>query len=642
MNSSQFMDKQIMDLSGSQSNDFFELLKPQEEHNGGAKKEDILPSYDFMPIRPASVSQSMNLEGSNVDATRAWSSADSRSNASNIRNLVSLDPYESAEVSLEKHQSAYDAATVSEIDRTMKKHADNLLQVLEGVGARLSQLESRTLHLDNSVDDLKVSVGNNHGSTNGKLRQLESILREVHAGVQVVKDKQEIAEAQLQLMKLQVSRVEQQPENQNATVHTDSLQQADSAHPQSHQPLPLAAALQQPTQPLPALPPNAPPPAPSSQQTRLPAQFPTQLPQNQISSNQPREPYFPPPGQAPEALHQQYQLPPTQQSQLPPQAAHQHYQPTPQLPQYPQAPQPPGPPQQLPPIGPVHPPQPQPPLSHHTEEGTYMPSQSYPPHIRPSPSITQPPTGAPPTQQFYGPPAHAYEPPSSKPSSGFSPGYGQTSGPNYNDSYPYSGSLSHYGSSMLKPSQHSSFSAPSGGSNYPRLPTAQILPHALPTATSDSGSSSSGNTGNKVPIDDVVEKVATMGFSRDQVRATVRKLTENGHSVDLNVVLDTLMNDREVQPQKEEIPTCLLILPLLLSFSFVKRESYSSGVSGVAEASSFGVKDEKVSTGGLNQKVIILLIVAGFSGALFSVILALAVWRLCFRQVQASVLQEKA
>lgn len=46
-----------------------------------------------------------------------------------------------------------------------------------------------------------------------------------------------------------------------------------------------------------------------------------------------------------------------------------------------------------------------------------------------------------------------------------------------------------------------------------------------------------------MPIDDVVEKVATMGFSRDQVRATVRKLTENGQSVDLNVVLDRLMND---------------------------------------------------------------------------------------------------
>jgi hypothetical protein len=47
-----------------------------------------------------------------------------------------------------------------------------------------------------------------------------------------------------------------------------------------------------------------------------------------------------------------------------------------------------------------------------------------------------------------------------------------------------------------------------------------------------------------VPLDDVVEKVATMGFSREQVRATVRRLTENGQNVDLNVVLDKLMNGR--------------------------------------------------------------------------------------------------
>ncbi|XP_043724707.1 velvet complex subunit B [Telopea speciosissima] len=550
MNSSQFMDKQIMGLSGSQNNDFFELLNPPEEHNGGAKKEDVLPSYDFMPIRSAGASQSMNLEGSNVAGTRVWSSADSWTNASNVRNYVSSDPNESAKVSLETDRSAYDAATVSEIDRTMKKHADNLLQVLEGVSARLSQLESRTRHLENSVDDLKVSVGNNHGSTDGKLRQLENILREVQTSVQVVRDKQEIAEAQLQLMKLQVSRAEQQPENQNATVHTDPVQQAASAPQQSHQPLPPVAALQQPTQPFPALPPpNAPPPPPPSHQTP-PAQLPTQLPQNQNPSNQPQELYYPHPGQTTlEAIHQQYQLPPTQQSQPPPQAPPQHYQPTPQLPQYSQPPQPPP---QLPPMGPVHPPQLQPPLSHHTEEASYMPSQSYPPSIRQSPSMTQPPTGAPPPQQFYGPPANAYEPPSSKPSSGFPPGYGQTSVPNYDDSYSYSGSPSHYGSSMLKPTQHSSsFSAPSGGSNYPCLPTAQILPHALPTATSDGGNSSSGSTGNRVPIDDVIEKVSMMGFSRDQVRATVRKLTENGQSVDLNVVLDKLMNGGgEVQPQK--------------------------------------------------------------------------------------------
>lgn len=90
----------------------------------------------------------------------------------------------------------------------------------------------------------------------------------------------------------------------------------------------------------------------------------------------------------------------------------------------------------------------------------------------------------------------------------------------------------------------------SGGSSYPQLPTARILPHALPTATGVGGSSGSSGSGNRVPIDDVVDKVTSMGFPREQVRATVRKLTDNGQSVDLNVVLDKLMNDGDVQPPR--------------------------------------------------------------------------------------------
>lgn len=91
---------------------------------------------------------------------------------------------------------------------------------------------------------------------------------------------------------------------------------------------------------------------------------------------------------------------------------------------------------------------------------------------------------------------------------------------------------------------------PGGPSGYPQLPTARILPQSLPTAAAvggsgggSSSSSGSGSGGNRVPIDDVVDKVTNMGFPRDQVRATVRKLTENGQAVDLNVVLDKLMTD---------------------------------------------------------------------------------------------------
>lgn len=93
------------------------------------------------------------------------------------QNYGSLDSMEPATVIAEKDQ--LDSTLVAEIDKTMKKHSENLLHVLEGVSARLTQLESRTRHLENSVDDLKLSVGNNQGNTDGVMRQLENILREV-------------------------------------------------------------------------------------------------------------------------------------------------------------------------------------------------------------------------------------------------------------------------------------------------------------------------------------------------------------------------------------------------------------------------------------------------------------------------------
>lgn len=79
------------------------------------------------------------------------------------------------------------------------------------------------------------------------------------------------------------------------------------------------------------------------------------------------------------------------------------------------------------------------------------------------------------------------------------------------------------------------------------MPTARLLPRVLPAASAVGTGSGSSGTGNRVPIDDVIDKVTTMGFPRDHVRATVRKLTENGQSVDLNVVLDKLMNEGEGQ-----------------------------------------------------------------------------------------------
>nr|XP_043606917.1 putative uncharacterized protein DDB_G0294196 [Erigeron canadensis] len=529
MNTSQYMDKQIMDLSSSSSpsnkiNDFMDLNFAQtddvigdiDHNNNNNKKDEILPNYDFHPIRPSS-QQHLNTTLDN-NATlggggppRVWSSAESKPNfASSLRNYGSLDTVETSKVVVEKDRSVLDAALISEIDRTMKKHIDNLMHALESVSARLSQLESRSRNLENSVDDLRTSVGNNHGNTDGKLRQIENMIREVQSGVNVVKDKQEILEAQLQLSQVKLSKPEQQPES----LQQQQQQPPASASAQSNQQLPPAAL----AQPLPPSLPNVPPP---------PVHHQNQFPQNIMPMSMPlsqHDSYYPPPGQTAEVPPQQYQLQP------PPKASPPSPQPQYQPPNHMQYSQPPPMSLQHP-----NPTQSQPSLSHHSEELAYSSSQSYPPNVRQ-------PSGGPP-QQFQGNPSQMYESPAGRTGQGFPAQYGPSAG--FNEPYNYGGSQ-YGGGSPVKSQQHSPRNmGPGGGSGYPQLPTARILPQALPTAaaaTGGSGGSSSGS-GNRVPIDDVVDKVTHMGFPRDQVRATVRKLTENGQAVDLNVVLDKLMTD---------------------------------------------------------------------------------------------------
>uniref|UniRef100_J3M4C4 DUF1421 domain-containing protein n=2 Tax=Oryza brachyantha TaxID=4533 RepID=J3M4C4_ORYBR len=449
-------------------------------------------------------------------------------------------------VNHEDERSNLSAVSIADIDRTMKKYADNLLHALEGVSSRLSQLEGRTHHLENSVGELKLTIGNYNGSTDGKLRQFENTLREVQAGVQILRDKQEIMETQVQLSKLQVSKAED-AQSENAGVgQADSRQQPTLPQPQ-HQAPP-------PSQPLalPALPaPNAPPPPAIHNQP--PSQFPGHLPHSQVQSvppapptplapTIPQESYYPPSTVQPtDSTHQQYQAPPAPQSQAPP-APPQHYQAPPQYAQYSQPPASANPSTAVPPSVPQKP-----------EEAAAPygpPSQGYPPNVRPPPPYMPPPSG--PAPPFYGPNPGMYEPPAVRPNSGpppsYNTGYKQQGGGGFSEQYGYSSSPSHRGNAGMKsPSPFTPTGASSGASgNYGRLPTAQMLPQAAPVSSTPGASS-----GNRVPIDDVVDKVATMGFSREEVRAAVRQLTESGQNVDLNVVLDKLMNgSSDAQPQR--------------------------------------------------------------------------------------------
>ena len=45
-----------------------------------------------------------------------------------------------------------------------------------------------------------------------------------------------------------------------------------------------------------------------------------------------------------------------------------------------------------------------------------------------------------------------------------------------------------------------------------------------------------------LPLERVIDDVASMGFSRREVREVVLEMMQSGQAVDLNVVVDRLMN----------------------------------------------------------------------------------------------------
>ncbi|XP_021727678.1 actin cytoskeleton-regulatory complex protein PAN1-like [Chenopodium quinoa] len=553
MNASNFMDKQIMDLSRSKntdlnnndtnSHDFVDLMNPQSEEEGtndirpsslNNTNDEILPNYDFQPIHRPAVADPPPVTASSI---KSWNSLDSKSNSTPLRSYNSVDHVEPDRMIFEKSQKVTDSAIVSEIDRTMKRYIDSVLNAIDGLSARLSQLESRTRHLEHSVDELKISVGNSHGSTDGKMRQLENILLEVQNGVHDLKDKQEVMEGHMQLAKMQISKAEQSPELPKA-FHPDPVQQIAASAPPQQSGLPQFSAAAPQQAPLPS---NVPPP--SQQHSHPPpgtTQFPSgHIPPGHIPPGPQQDSYFSPPSQTQEAPSQQYQMPPPaqhQQQSLALAPPPQQYQST-LTPPYPQPPQQ----QHSTGVG-ASTPHISPPLGHLLEDSPFVPSQTYPPNLHQSAS--QPSSTPPHSQPYYGSPTSMYEPPpTGRSNSGISSAYVPPSGPG--EQYPYGGPASHYSSgSSIKAQPHSPVGS---GSNYPQLPTAKILPQPIPTAAGLGGGSNSGGSGNRVPIDDVVDKVTSMGFPKDLVRATVRKLTENGQSVDLNVVLDKLMNDGEIQ-----------------------------------------------------------------------------------------------
>ncbi|CAD6237521.1 unnamed protein product [Miscanthus lutarioriparius] len=96
-------------------------------------------------------------------------------------------------------------AVMAAVEEGMRKQADSLLHSLDGIGGRLSQLEVYCYKLERSIGELRSDVMDYHGESTANFRCIDKNLRQVHKSLQVLQDRQDLAETPKELSKLQLA-----------------------------------------------------------------------------------------------------------------------------------------------------------------------------------------------------------------------------------------------------------------------------------------------------------------------------------------------------------------------------------------------------------------------------------------------------
>ncbi|VAH64040.1 unnamed protein product [Triticum turgidum subsp. durum] len=133
---------------------------------------------------------------------------------------------------------------LSAVEKCMKKYADNLLRSLEGITSRLSQLEIYCYKLERSIGELRADVLRDE--TDLRLKSLEKHLHEVHRSIQILRDKQELADTQKELAKFQLTHDESKKKEDVLTAFPEAKKPEEKRDAASQQ---LALALPHQTAP---------------------------------------------------------------------------------------------------------------------------------------------------------------------------------------------------------------------------------------------------------------------------------------------------------------------------------------------------------------------------------------------------------
>ncbi|KAE9616875.1 hypothetical protein Lal_00034822 [Lupinus albus] len=404
---------------------------------------------------------------------------------------------------------------IATVDKSMKKYADNLMRFLEGISSRLSQLELYCYNLEKSIGEMRSDLNHDHGEQDSKLKSLEKHIQEVHRSVQILRDKQELAETQKELAKLQLAQKDSssssllQSNAERSLPSTTDPKKADNASDANNQHLALALPHQIAPQQQPAASPPQVPAPNVTQATQQPSYYmpPTPVPNPQAVPQLPQNQYLP--------SDQQYQVvsQATPSSQVNPSLPVQYQQPQQQQQWHQQ----------------VQPPQPQP------------PSTVYPPY-QPSQATNQTPTETLPNSM-----------PMQMPYSGVPP-----QGNNRVDAMLYG----HGGGSGRTVPQHqpqgdvygppaSAYMTYDGDGGRTHQPPQQQPPHYAqpgypPTSSSLQNPNLMVRNPNQTqfvrnnPYNELIEKLVSMGFRGDHVVNVIQRMEEIGQLIDFNSVLDRL------------------------------------------------------------------------------------------------------
>ncbi|KHN31988.1 hypothetical protein glysoja_025822 [Glycine soja] len=430
---------------------------------------------------------------------------------------------------------------IATVEKSMKKYADNLMRFLEGISSRLSQLELYCYNLDKSIGEMKCDINRDHVEQESRLKSLEKHVQEVHRSVQILRDKQELAETQKELAKLQLAQKESSSSshsqsNEERSSPTTDPKKTDNASDANNQQLALALPHQIAPQPQ--------PPAPQVQaQAQAPAPNVTQVPQ--------QPPYYMPPTPLPNPAvpqHPQNQYLPSDQQYRTPQ--HVAPQPTPsqvtpspvqQFSHYQQQQQ-----------------QPQQQQQQQQQQWSQPTSNAISKTLPNSMAMQMPYSGVPPPGSSrtdaipygYGGAGRTVpqQPPPQQMKSSFPAPPADMYGPSGNLPAlpPPSGAYMMYdgegGRTHHPPQPH--FAQP----GYP--PTSASLQNPPPGLNLMVRNPNQSQFIRNHPYNELIEKLVSMGFRGDHVASVIQRMEESGQAIDFNSVLDRLNVHSSVGPQR--------------------------------------------------------------------------------------------